>query len=147
MAAKVVDICECLKDHLNSLQLSQTFTAIRENVWMDELADANGIQVVIVPLERELSSGTRSGTGKIDRRYRINIVVQRRFTTATTKTEQDEMLLLVEELENSIYGVSQNGYAFEQFNGATATTPIVDVEPAGSLRVFRSIIQVDYKGN
>lgn len=143
MAAKVVDLCECLKDYLNSLTLSQTFTATRQNVWFDDLADATGIQVVVVPSERELVSADR---GSIQRRYRVNIVVQRKFTTATTTTEQDEMLLLVEELEDKIYGEGQGAYKFEQFNGAVGTTPIVDVEPAGSQRMFRSIIQADYIG-
>ena len=143
MAAKVVTLCEAVKDAINGGTYSQTFTAIRRNVWTNDLATATGLQVIVIPLDMQIESMDRAGS---NRRFRLQVVIQKRFTTNDPQTEQDALLQLAEEIEDSLYGLPQGEYAFLTYADTGATRVVIETPDVQERRVFMAIVELQYKG-
>lgn len=143
MPAKVVDICDAVKDYLNAETFTQSFTATRRNVWYDDLDDTNSVQVVVVPQESDTEPETRSG---LQRRYRVLVIVQKRMSDGVDLDTQDAMLLLAEEIETKLYGQSMAGFRFVTYGETSGSRLTIDTDAASRLQVFRTVMQVSYVG-
>jgi hypothetical protein len=138
MSAKVVEICQGIVDFLNSESFSQTFTATRKNVWLHAMEDTDDLQVVVVPQEAETEPETRAG---IRRTYRVHIVVQQ---PALLQDDQDALIELSEEIEAKLYGVPMAGAGMVTFGETTGPRVVIETNPIGEQRLFRTVIQISY---
>ena len=143
MAAKIVTLCDELVAYLNTLSLSQSYTAIRRNVWFSDLADTNALQVVVVPQETETTVETRQATA---RRFRVLVIVEKRMTTGDDISDQDAILTLMEELEDALYGQPMGDFGFDTYSETTGSRQFIEVEPMAGQRLFRSVLQISYLG-
>lgn len=144
MPAKVVSLCTEVVSFLNGLTLSQSFTAERYNVWTDDLAEASGLKVMVIPLDAESNSITRTD---LERRFRVNIIVQKRLTAQqNTNSEQDELILLSEEIENAIYGETMGQFGFVDFSDNAGTRAVIETDAVVNGRQFRTVLQLSYAG-
>lgn len=143
MPAKVVTLCDAIASYLNNYTFSQSFTAIRRNVWYVNLEDTNDLQVVVVPQETETSSETRSAS---QRRFRVMVIIQKRMTTANEQTQQDDMLQLTEEIEDALYGVGMGDFGFDTFGETAGSRQLIELETMAQQRLFRTVLQVSYLG-
>lgn len=143
MPAKIVTICDELVTFLNGLSLSLAFTATRVNVWSIMLEETNAIRVAVIPQEVEIEDQSRDSS---TRRFRVAVVVEKRITDAVPRDEQDDLLLLLEEIEDAIYGVQMGNYSFVAFNETVTSRQLIEVNAYTELGLFRTGVQVTYLG-
>lgn len=144
MPAKITTLCDDIVTFLGTLSLSQTFTASRENVWLDSLEDVTGIEVVVLPQETETLAETRGASG---RRYRVNLVGQARLDTDNDKQRQDDVMMLMEEIEDALYNVTMGALAFDTFSESAGSRASFDVTTMAEDRLFRTVLQITYRGD
>lgn len=143
MSAKIVTVCDALVSYLNGLTLSQAFTAERQNIWVEDMADSDAYRVVVVPLETETTIESRSAS---QRRFRVNVIVQKRLLSGNDLADSDACLELMEEIEDALYGIDQGGFSFNQFDETVGSRSFLDIDAALGARAFRSVLQISYWG-
>ena len=143
MPAKVVTLCGDLVTYLNGLTLSQAFTAARSNFGIFDVADSDSYLVTVVPEETETVSGTRSA---LDRTFRVNVIVSKRLTSGDDLADTDAAILLMEEIEDAIYGLQMGGFGFIAYSETAGSRSFVELDSAVSERTFRSVLQISYRG-
>jgi hypothetical protein len=143
VAAKVVELCDEIVAFLNMQGFSPPLAAERRNVLFDDLEAMTGLQVVVLPGDSETAAETRQSSS---RRYRVNIVVQKRLDQMTELAEQDELLELAEAIEEELYGESMGTFGFDSFSETAGSRLLIDAEAMARLRVFRTVLQVTYLG-
>lgn len=143
MAAKVVTLCGDLVTYLNGLTLSQAFTAERFDAWLEDVADSDAYRIIVVPQDTETTVETRTAT---QRRFRINVIVQKRLLSGDDLADTDACLLLAEEIEDALYGRAMGNFGFSEFNETAGSRSFVELEALASDRVFRTVVQVSYLG-
>lgn len=97
MTARIVTLCEDIKDYLNTLTLSSVFTASHERpAYVDLEAIANAaFRVFVYPVALRKPQYDREAYG---RSYDVNVHVCKKLVT----TEIDSCLELAEELEDAL---------------------------------------------
>lgn len=144
MPARIVGLCDAIVSYLNGLTLSQTFTAVRQNVWYEDEADSDDLRIIIVPQESETVESTRASS---IRRMRVNVIVEQRLIGAPDATITENLLQLMDEIEDSLYMVNQAQWGWDAFSETIGSRQFVDVDGHATERVFRVVLQVTYLGN
>ena len=139
MPAKVVNVCNAIVSYLNGLTLSQSFTAIRVNRWYDQLETSNGLQVVVLPVEKTLEPIDR---GSMQRTFQVAVVIQKNFVAALN--DEDAMLLLCEEIEDALYSQDFANFGFQGFDDIG--TAFMDDEAEKDSLTFKHVLLVTYLG-
>lgn len=143
MAARLVGVCEAVKDFLNGESFSQPFTAVRKNTYSWQVEDTSSIQVVVLPGEVETLVMDRRSA---ERKFQVMVVIAKKLSSSDNLTAQDELLMLAEEMEDAFYSQQMDGYAFESFSATTGTRVPIDQEASLSSRLFRTVIELTYRG-
>lgn len=139
MPAKIVNLCEAIKDYLNGLTLSQAFTAIRANKWYSDLEDTNGLQVVVLPVEKTVEPIDR---GSVQRTFVVGVVTQQ--ANVTTRDDEDDLLLFIEELTDALYSRDFAGFGFQGFTDVGEE--FIETDASVDSLTVRSLLQLTYIG-
>ena len=139
--ARTADLCDQIVDFLNTEEFTLSFVAKRENVWFVSGDETKDIHVVVVPAEVETMPQTREAP---QRTYTVNIFVQ--MDGAATRDRQDQIIALVEEMEDRLYGREFVGF---YFNSLADRGPrlIVDTETMARYQTFLVTLTITYKGS
>lgn len=140
MAARLVDVCEAVKDFLNAESFSQSFTATRKNRWAWKVEDAANLQVTVLPNDVETTELDRS---RAERKFNLIVVIAKKVAT---QEQEDELLLLAEELEDALYAQPMASYAFESFSATTGSRVAMESDPALNTGLFRTVLELTYRG-
>ena len=136
MAAPIVALAEDIKDYLNTLTLSQTFTAVRRNLVRDDLSTAQTLNVYVVPRAMESEGITRE---QDQASYFVDIAISK---AATADSDIDDLLEFVDEIGRNLtrYQPATEDKYFSQVNDPIYSQDMIDQQ-----NVFLSVITVGYK--
>jgi hypothetical protein len=140
MAAKIATLCDAVVDFLNAGSFSQSFTATRSNAPTQQLEDTTDILVTVFPGDYFVESESRD-TWR--RTYSVFVAVQK---MVADQTEQDEMLELVEEIEESLEGESMADYPMSNLAGTSGSRSPIDLDQIRVANQFVSVLEVNYLG-
>ena len=139
MAAPIVTLAESLKDFLNTLTLSQAYTAKSRRRVRDDMSEVQGLNVWVVPIEETQESATRSSDYVT---YVLQIVAIRGLndTDVAEDTQIDAMLALTDEIKAAVMRENFTPFKYVRMENVPIYDPIrVDKE-----HLFMSIIRVSY---
>lgn len=143
MSAKIVTLCEAVKDFLNGETYSQSFTAVRSNVPVRTLEETNAIVVEVFPGEYMVEEETR---GDWRYEYTVNIAVSQVITAADRQAAEDGLLLLVEEIEDSLKDEKMGDYPMLSVSALAAPKSHFNTERLLSAGQFIAVLEVIYVG-
>lgn len=96
MAAYILTAADAIVTALNAGTFTETFTATRRYLPIDDLKDFDGMAVYVVPRESDDVPATRHAAAM--REHRIDVAVQQRVEDPSDTVTLDALLSFVEEL-------------------------------------------------
>jgi hypothetical protein len=145
MGAKIADLRDAVVDFINNETYSQSFTATAANVPSLELEETNDVVVTVFPGEFEEEGETR-GDWRLE--ITINIAVQKAITALTAAArliEEDAMLLLREEIADSLKNENMGTYEMNTISGDGVAQIPFNQEHLIQAGHFTSVIGVTYR--
>jgi hypothetical protein len=144
VAAKVVTLCDSVVTFLNGLTLVEPYTAVRQNVLMDQLEQITGLSVFVLPVESELTQETREDRQRL---LRVATIVQDRLPgTLTEQRDRGDVLLeLTEQIEDALYQEAMGDFEFFAFGETTGSRTLVDLDSASARGLFRTVVETTYR--
>jgi len=135
-ASAVVEVADAVVTALNAATLSQSFTATRLYILVDELKNFTSLRVSVIPQAMEVTNISRDESQEI---YRIDIAIQKKLTDADDKDEVDTMMLLVEEVCDLLIRTRPSGHPAAIARNFE-NDPIYSDEHLRELRQFTSVV-------
>ena len=139
MTAKIVTLCEDIKDYLNTLSLSFAFTASHERpayVDIEQLAN-KAFRVFVYPVTLRKPIEVREAYG---RRYDVNVHICKKLLT----TEINDCLELAEELEDALEDVDFDPFSMLQFASEIGGRFPFEIDTLNQQDYFHVPITVQY---
>jgi hypothetical protein len=143
MGAKIADLRDAVVTFINGESYSQSFTATAANIPTLELESTNDVVVTVFPGEFQVDIESRNTW---QYQYTVHIAIQKTITAADRMAEEDTMLLLAEEIEDSLK--DQNIGRFALFNITATAGPRLPfmAEQLASAGHFTAILEAVYIG-
>lgn len=143
MPASIVTLCEAVKDFLNGESYSQAFTAARSNVPVKSLEETNSLVVEVFPGEYTVDAETR---GDWRYEYTVNVAVSKVITAADRQTEEDGLLALAEEIQESLKDEAMGDFSMLTLTTQTGAKQHFNAERLLSAGQFVAVLEVVYVG-
>lgn len=150
MSNHIIDAADALVEQLNAATLSQSFTAARR-YRVDDLWEtvAAGLQVLVVPVSREMTPVMRSHTA-LQETMGLQVAVVVGFSTEPTLAQVDAYMQLTDEIISELKGTPNltwtgAGAGTAALQGVTHS-PIWSRQHLEELNAFLSLITATYLG-
>jgi len=143
MGAEHVDLADAVKTFLNGESYSQEFTATRRYTPITSAQDLADLTVTVYPGTRRSVVLTRGTRQKF---HTVHVAVQQKLahtSEANAKTEADALVLLMEEIGDSLEGQTQDSKHFRTIN-ENQHSPLFNSEALREAGVFSSVITLEY---
>lgn len=142
MPARVVELCGLVTDFLDGETYSQAIVAERRNVPVLQTESSADILVTVFPGEYRTADETRE-VGLL-RELTVKVAIQQIIAEEDERTAQDAMLLLVDEIEDSLIGVNMGEYCYSTMNGISGIRETMFADQTVNVGLFMAILEVIY---
>lgn len=140
MASAIATLCDAVTAFLNAQTYSQTFTATRSNSPVNQLEDTNDIIVTVFPGDYTVDIESRETWL---RTYSVFIAIQK---VVDDRDDQDELLELAEEIEDSLQDEDMSGMTMYSLAGTIGSRTPVQPDQLLMANQFVTVLEVQYVG-
>ena len=147
MAARVIELCEAVKDYINAQKTLGTysfgFNVIRTNWVSTDLKDTNSTVVYIYPAQPTGSALPQGTRAEFMRQYQVSCHLTN-YVDSASQAEIDDALQLAEELERSLENVEMADFSMLEFESTTGGRAFFEIQPAIQRNYYHAIINLTY---